>query len=79
MVWFALQVAVHLCRGICLRKGDSLGCVFKPQASFRGNREWPQTSNKTPQGKKFHMHFSRACSSCSPQAKVHPLLVSTGL
>lgn len=79
MMWFALQVAVHLCHGICLRKGDSLGCVFKPQASFRGSREGPKTSNKTPRAENFLLCLSRACSSCSPQAKVLPLLISTCL
>lgn len=47
-MWFALQTAVHQCHGIFLRKGDSVGCVFKPQASCRGSREWLKTSNKTP-------------------------------
>lgn len=74
MMWFALQAAVHQCNGIILRKGDTVGCVFKPQASFRDSREWPKTSNKTPWAENFLLHLSRAHSSCSPQAKVLPLL-----
>lgn len=74
MMRFALQAAVHQCHGIFLRKGDSVGCIFKPQASFRGSREWPKTSNKTPRAENFLLHLSRAYSTCSPQAKVLSLL-----
>lgn len=70
MMWFALQAAVHQCHGVILRKGDSVGCVFRPEASFRGSREWSKTSNKAPWAENFLLHLSRAYSSCSPQAKV---------
>lgn len=74
VMWFALQAAAHQCHATFLRKGDSFGCVFKPKASCRGSREWPKTSNKTPWAENFLLYLSRAHSSCSPQAKVLPLL-----
>lgn len=62
-----------------LKQSDSVRCVFKQQACFRGSRKCSKTSNKTPGAEHFLLHSSRACSSCSLQAKVLLLLISTCL